>query len=151
MTFNNLLEVIVMKDFQLVFSEKQIDKVAAQFLELTLKFRHFAFYGSMGSGKTTFITALCRRLDVEDLVSSPTFSIINEYSTKEGLPVYHFDFYRIKAVSELLDIGFEEYCYNQEYCFIEWPEKAEIIIPDDFLKIYIKEVDNSKRSISFKI
>jgi tRNA threonylcarbamoyladenosine biosynthesis protein TsaE len=140
-----------MKDLQLVFSEKQIDKVAVQFLKLTNENRHIAFYGSMGSGKTTFITALCKQLGVEDLVSSPTFSIINEYSTREGIPVYHFDFYRIKKEEELFDIGFEEYCDDTSFCFIEWPEKADKLIPEDFLWVKIEEIENSKRSVSFKI
>jgi tRNA threonylcarbamoyladenosine biosynthesis protein TsaE len=139
-----------MKDIQLVFSEKQINKVALQFLKLTSNFRHIAFLGSMGSGKTTFITAICKQLGVNDLVSSPTFSIINEYSTKEGISVYHFDFYRIKKEDELFDIGFEEYCDGNEYCFIEWPEKAEKLIPDDFLWVKIEEIKTNKRSISFK-
>jgi tRNA threonylcarbamoyladenosine biosynthesis protein TsaE len=140
-----------MKEIQLVFSEKQIHNVAVQFLGLTAEYRHFSFYGSMGAGKTTFITAICKELGVVDLVSSPTFSIINEYSTNEGLPVYHFDFYRIRKAEELLDIGFEEYCDGNEYCFIEWPEKAEELVPENFLKVEIAEIDKGKRSISFKI
>jgi tRNA threonylcarbamoyladenosine biosynthesis protein TsaE len=140
-----------MKDIQLVFTVKQLDKVAHQFIKLTTGCRHIAFYGSMGSGKTTFITAICMRLGVDDLVSSPTFSIINEYSTNEGIPVYHFDFYRIKKEEELFDIGFEEYCDGDAYCFIEWPEKAEKLIPDDFIWVKIEEIENGKRCISFKI
>ena len=140
-----------MKDIQLIFSEKQINKVAQQFLKLTSDFRHIAFFGTMGSGKTTFITAICNNLGVTDLVSSPTFSIINEYSTKEGIPVYHFDFYRIRKEEELFDIGFEEYCDGVGYCFIEWPDKAENLLSNDFLWIKIEELENSKRCISFKI
>lgn len=140
-----------MKDFQLTYLEQDIDKIAAQFLELTSHYKHYAFYGSMGSGKTTFITAMCKQLQVEDLVSSPTFAIVNEYLAKNSLPVYHFDFYRIKKVDELFDIGFDEYCDEDAYCFIEWPEKAEEIIPDDFLKITIDETDNNQRTISFKL
>jgi tRNA threonylcarbamoyladenosine biosynthesis protein TsaE len=140
-----------MKDIQLVFTKTQIERVAQQFLNLTVGFRHIAFFGSMGSGKTTFITAICKKLGVNDLVSSPTFSIINEYSTKEGIPVYHFDFYRIKKEEELFDIGFEEYCDGEGYCFIEWPEKAEDLLSTDFLWVKIEETENSKRSISFKI
>lgn len=140
-----------MKEVQLVYSEKQIDKVAVQFLKLISGCRHVAFYGTMGSGKTTFITSICKQLGVEDLVSSPTFSIINEYSTREGIPVFHFDFYRIKKEEELFDIGFEEYCYGDGFCFIEWPEKADKLIPDNFLWVKIEEVENNKRSISFKI
>jgi tRNA threonylcarbamoyladenosine biosynthesis protein TsaE len=140
-----------MKKFHFEFILNDIERAAAQFLELTKGIRHYAFYGSMGAGKTTFITALCRKLGTDDLVSSPTFSIINEYITREGIPIFHFDFYRIKKQTELLDIGFEEYCRNDVYCFIEWPEKGEDIIPDDFLKVSLDEINNEKRVLSFSI
>jgi tRNA threonylcarbamoyladenosine biosynthesis protein TsaE len=140
-----------MNQHRFVFIKQDIKRAAIQFLELTNGIRHFAFYGSMGVGKTTFITAICRQLGTNDLVSSPTFSIINEYVTKDGIPIFHFDFYRIKTQTELLDIGFDEYCQENVYCFIEWPEKGEGIIPQDFLKVSIGEIDNEKRVLSFSI
>lgn len=139
-----------MNKIQLIYFEKDINEIASEFFELTRPHKHFAFYGSMGAGKTTFITAICRQLEIDDMVSSPTFSIINEYSTKAGVPVFHFDFYRIKSQEELLDIGFDEYCTDEAYCFIEWPEKGEDIMPDDFIKVEIKEVENGKRAVSIQ-
>jgi tRNA threonylcarbamoyladenosine biosynthesis protein TsaE len=126
-----------------------IDKSAAEFLRNNKEYKKFAFYGSMGAGKTTFITALCKVLKATDLVSSPTFSIVNEYSTETGNTIYHFDFYRIKSPIELFDIGFEEYCVDDAWCFIEWPEKAEELIPDDFLKVFIEVGDNGKRTLRY--
>jgi len=99
----------------------------------------------MGAGKTTFINELCRQLNVTDLVSSPTFALINEYMTGNGVPVYHFDFYRINTPEEIYDIGFEDYCYQDAYCFIEWPEKAETLLPDDFITVQIRETENGRR------
>ena len=111
--------------------------------------RHFAVRGEMGAGKTTFIKAVCLQLGARDLVSSPTFSIVNEYFDSKGVPIYHFDFYRIKNTVELFDIGFEEYCRSGGYCFIEWPEKAEECIPDDFLNISIEEENSGIRKLTF--
>jgi tRNA threonylcarbamoyladenosine biosynthesis protein TsaE len=121
---------------------ENLSLAAKEFLNQHKNKRKFAFKGQMGAGKTTFITALCEELGVIDLVSSPTFSIINEYSTNAFEKVYHFDFYRINTTEELYDIGFEEYCYANEWCFIEWPEKGMDIIPEDFILISIL-VDNS--------
>jgi tRNA threonylcarbamoyladenosine biosynthesis protein TsaE len=105
----------------------------------------------MGVGKTTFITSLCHTLGTFDLVSIPSFSIINEYTTEIGQQIFHFDFYRIKNPDELLDIGFDEYCTDDAFCFIEWPEKAENIVPPDFLHIQMEEVDSETRALTFLI
>jgi tRNA threonylcarbamoyladenosine biosynthesis protein TsaE len=94
----------------------------------------------MGAGKTTMIKALCRELGVTDIVQSPSFSIINEYKTNRGEPIFHFDFYRIKKLEEIFDIGYEEYLYSGFYCFIEWPELMEELLPEDVIKVSI-EVD----------
>jgi len=91
--------------------------------------RVFAFYGPMGAGKTTLIKVLCRLLDVADTVQSPTFSLINEYKTTDGDSVFHFDFYRIKKLEEVFDIGYEEYIYSGSYCFLEWPELIATLLP----------------------
>jgi tRNA threonylcarbamoyladenosine biosynthesis protein TsaE len=140
-----------MKEYRFEFNLSDIDKISLQFLELTKDVRQFAFYGAMGAGKTTFIKALCQQLGTTDLVSSPTFSIVNEYLTAEGIPVFHFDFYRIKEQSELLDIGFDEYCQKDGYCFIEWPEKGENVIPEYFLNVFLEEIEEEKRALSFSI
>ncbi len=140
-----------MKNFKLIFKEQDINRTAKQFLALTKEFKHLAFYGDMGAGKTTFITALCRCLDTIDLVSSPTFSIINEYSTQKGEAIYHFDFYRIKTTVELLDIGFHDYCTDDAYCFIEWPDRAADLIPEDFLKIRLNVKEDDARVLTFTL
>jgi len=99
----------------------------------------FAFYGSMGAGKTTFIKAVCEELGVKETVASPTFAIINEYRDKKGESIYHFDFYRINKLEEAFDFGYEDYFYSGNICFIEWPELIEAVLPDDTVKIAIRE------------
>lgn len=126
-----------------------LDRAAREFLKLTEGVSVYAFYGSMGAGKTTFISAVCRVLGVEDEVASPTFTIVNEYLTGDGRPVYHFDFYRIEKISEALDIGYEEYMDSGELCFMEWPEKIEQILPDDALKVCISENADGSRALLF--
>lgn len=107
----------------------------------------FAFYGRMGAGKTTFIKAICEALGVEDVVTSPTFAIINEYGTS-GQSVYHFDFYRVKNLAEALGIGCEEYFYSGCPCFIEWPELVEELLPEDTVKVCIEVGEDDTRTIS---
>src|SRR5574344_2332965 len=111
----------------------------------------FAFYGKMGAGKTTFIKALCKELGVNDEVNSPTFSLINEYrcETTSEL-IYHFDFYRIKKLEEVFDLGYEDYFYSGALCFIEWPELIEELLPGDAVKVYIDENEDGSRSIKFE-
>lgn len=113
--------------------------------------RVFAFYGAMGAGKTTLIKAVCHELGVKDVVVSPTFSLINEYSTQQGDPVFHFDFYRIKSLSEAFDMGYEEYFFSGHYCFVEWPEKIEQLLPPGFVYITISFGDGDQtRTISVR-
>ncbi len=107
-----------------------------------------AFYGEMAAGKTTLIKSICEELGVEELVSSPTFSIVNEYHTTFEKKIYHFDFYRINKISEAYDMGYEEYFYSAAYCFIEWPEKIAGILPEDVLNLKIS-VEGEKRIIHF--
>lgn len=126
-----------------------LDRAAREFLRQTEGVSVYAFYGSMGAGKTTFISAVCRVLGVEDEVASPTFTIVNEYLTGDGRPVYHFDFYRIEKISEALDIGYEEYMDSGELCFMEWPGKIEQILPDDALKVCISENADGSRALLF--
>lgn len=118
-----------------------LPKVADQLLGTFAEEHFFAFFGKMGVGKTTLIKAICSRLGVTDNVCSPTFSIINQYSTANGSPVYHFDFYRLKSVAEAYDIGYEEYFYSGEYCFTEWTEKIEELLPERYVRVEITEKD----------
>jgi tRNA threonylcarbamoyladenosine biosynthesis protein TsaE len=118
--------------------------VASQIIQALPGKRIFALYGTMGAGKTTLIKSLCYELDVTDVVLSPTFALINEYRTRQGEPVYHFDFYRIKSLSEAYDMGYEEYFYSNHYCFIEWPEKIEQLLPPGFVYIDIRSGDSDQ-------
>ncbi len=111
----------------------------------------FAFYGKMGAGKTTLIKAFCEELGVEEVVTSPTFALVNEYNSKDNNPVYHFDFYRIKKIDEVFDIGYEEYFYSDNYCFIEWPELVLELLPHSYVYILIEEDDSSNRIISYYV
>ena len=111
----------------------------------------FAFYGKMGSGKTTFIKALCEELGVEDVVTSPTFAIVNEYrSATTAELIYHFDFYRIKKLEEVYDMGYEDYFYSGSLCLIEWPELIEELLPEDAVKVFIEELPDGKRELKIK-
>jgi len=111
----------------------------------------FIFEGEMGAGKTTFIKAICAQLDIDDLVSSPTFSIVNEYKAQTGNIVYHFDFYRIKNLIEAYDIGYEEYFYSGNICLIEWPEKIEELLPEKYVKVKIEVTGIDQRTLIFDI
>lgn len=115
--------------------------MAQELLEAFPEERFFAFFGKMGVGKTTLIKELCARLGVQETVCSPTFAIINTYTTGDGEPVYHFDFYRLKNAEEAYDIGYEEYFYSGEYCFTEWTEKVEELLPDRYVRVDITETD----------
>ena len=108
-----------------------------------------AFYGAMGAGKTTFITALCRALGVRDDVTSPTFTLVNEYRDGAGESVYHFDFYRINRLSEALDIGLFEYFDSGALCLVEWPEMIEELLPEDALRVQILVEDADTRTLLF--
>ena len=110
----------------------------------------FAFYGKMGAGKTTFIKHLCEAMGVEDTVNSPTFAIVNEYADGEGNPVYHFDMYRIKSIAELYNMGYEDYFYSDAVCFIEWPELAEELLPEETVKVTIEETEDGSRTITME-
>jgi len=132
-----------------IASPDQIHQTAKAFLKATEGKTVFAFYGSMGAGKTSFIKAICEELGVTDVINSPTFAIINEYSLPDGGSIYHFDFYRIEKLEEAFDMGYEEYFYSGEYCFIEWPEMIESLLPENSLKVSIHELPDGKRIIEF--
>ena len=125
-----------------------LNEAARTFIENMGDHTVFAFYGHMGAGKTTFIKAICEALGVDDVITSPTFAIVNEY-TAQGRPVYHFDFYRIKKLEEVYDMGFEDYFYSGELCLIEWPELIEEVLPSDAVKVSIQEKEDGSRAILF--
>lgn len=123
---------------------------AGRVLAIAQKRCVFLFYGEMGAGKTTLIKELCKQLGVQDTVSSPTFSIVNEYSAKAGL-IYHFDFYRIKSETEALDLGYEDYVYSGEICFIEWPEKISSLIPEQHVEVRLELLSENERLINARV
>ena len=129
------------------FKEEDIRQAAQQFVEAMGENTVFAFYGKMGAGKTTFIKAVCEELGVEDTVTSPTFAIVNEYEAAKGRPIYHFDFYRIKKVSEAYDMGCEEYFYSGHPCFIEWPELIEEVLPEETINVTIEALPDGERRL----
>jgi len=129
----------------IIESTGTILKVAKDFLEQYGKHRIFAFYGRLGSGKTTFIQALCRILGVNDIVNSPSFSIINEYFSNINGKIYHFDFFRMEKLEEAFDIGYEDYFYSGQYCFIEWADKVQAILPSETVHVHITVNEASKR------
>ncbi|SEE50779.1 tRNA (adenosine(37)-N6)-threonylcarbamoyltransferase complex ATPase subunit type 1 TsaE [Prevotella sp. lc2012] len=129
-----------------------IQEAARLFIEQIGDHKVFAFYGKMGAGKTTFIKAICEELGVNDVITSPTFAIINEYRTSPKgrlveATIYHFDFYRIKKLEEVYDMGYEDYFYSGALCFIEWPELIEELLPEDTVKVCITENGDGTRSI----
>ena len=140
-----------MKHEIIINSLQDLDRAAGEFLEEIGDNRIIALYAPMGAGKTTFTTALCKRLGVvEDAVSSPTFAIVNEYRTASGERMYHFDFYRITKLQEAVDIGFFDYIDSGDLCIMEWPENIEDILPEETLKVSIKVLPDESRVISWE-
>lgn len=132
-------------------SLETIREAARQFVEAMGDSCVFAFYGKMGAGKTTFIKAICEELGVKDVINSPTFAIVNEYRAEETCAlIYHFDFYRIKKLEEVYDMGYEDYFYSGALCFIEWPELIEDLLPGDAVRIDITEDTDGSRTVSFE-
>jgi tRNA threonylcarbamoyladenosine biosynthesis protein TsaE len=130
-----------------IASLDDLDRAAGQFLEITTGHKKFAFHGAMGSGKTTLIKAVCKLLGATDSVTSPTFSLVNEYITSSGDTLYHFDLYRINTMEELFDLGYEEYFFGDSCIFVEWAEKAESLLPDVFVQIYLEETSPGSRQV----
>lgn len=131
-----------------ITSLDNIHEVARQFIAAMGDNTVFAFYGKMGAGKTTFIKAVCECLGVTDVINSPTFAIVNEYRSESGELIYHFDFYRIKKLEEVYDMGYEDYFYSGALCFIEWPELVEELLPADAVKVSIEETADGERIVS---
>ena len=133
----------------IIDSLEHINDAAREFVDAMGGNKVFAFYGKMGAGKTTFIKAVCEVLGVTDVINSPTFAIVNEYLDGNGKPIYHFDFYRIKKEEEVYDMGYEDYFYSGNLCFMEWPELIEDLLPEDAVKVTIEEREDGSRVVSF--
>ena len=121
----------------IIDSLEHINDAAREFVDVMGGNKVFAFYGKMGAGKTTFIKAVCEVLGVTDVINSPTFAIVNEYLDGNEKPIYHFDFYRIKKEEEVYDMGYEDYVYSGNLCFMEWPELIEDLLPEDAVHSYL--------------
>ena len=130
-----------------LFTLPQIKSAVTQFLSAVNNHNVIALHGEMGAGKTTFVHALCAELGVENAVSSPTFSIINEYTTAKGKTIYHLDLYRLKSVQEAIDAGVEDCFYSGNLCLVEWPEIAPAIFPEDTLHVHIEIAGNNERRL----
>jgi len=131
-------------------SPEELKPIAARLIEYHKDKRVFSFHGEMGAGKTTFIKTICNILDVTDTVTSPTFAIVNEYLTKNSGSVYHFDLYRLKSWTEMLEIGYEDYFFSGNYCLLEWPEKIVNLLPEETVHVTIEvSLDGRTRTISF--
>ena len=126
---------------------QDIQRAARQFVEAMGERKVFAFYGPMGVGKTTFIKAVCEQLQVDDAITSPTFAIVNEYQTRQGMPVFHFDFYRIRKIEEVYDMGYEDYLYSGALCFIEWPELVEDLLPTYVVAVHLSQQPDGSRAV----
>ena len=123
---------------------EELEKVADSIIENFTKNNIIAFFGSMGAGKTTLIKLICKKMGVTETISSPTFSIVNEYHLNSKRKIFHFDFYRIKSVEEVYDLGYEDYFYSNNFCFVEWPELVMKIMPSSYFKVQIKLIDNQR-------
>jgi len=139
---------------------EMIREAAREFISEIGNHKVFAFYGKMGAGKTTFIKAVCEQLGVNDVITSPTFAIVNEYEVRGAVAnsslftlhsslIYHFDFYRIKRIEEVYDMGYEDYFYSGALCFIEWPELIESLLPEDAVKVSIEENEDGTRVVRY--
>ena len=131
-------------------STNDLEKVSETIIKAAGDKRIIAFFGEMGAGKTTLIKEICAKLGVKDTVLSPTFSIVNEYKTKDGASIYHFDFYRLKSLTEAYDMGYEEYLYSGNYCLIEWSEKIVPLLPLEYIKIAISVEGENERTFSIE-
>ena len=130
-------------------STAELPKVASALLDFAQGEKFFVFEGEMAAGKTTFIKSLCQVLGVNAVVSSPTFSIVNEYHSPDDI-IYHFDFYRLKNLNEAYDIGYEEYFYSKHYCLVEWPQKVTELLPEQYIKVELSIINDQERDFVFR-
>lgn len=143
----NLFKILL--DMEIIIKDKtQLEAAAKELLEYTAEKKILAFYGSMGAGKTTLIKAICDILGALDIVTSPTFTLVNEYGTLKGEAIYHIDFYRIRKIEEVYDFGIEEYITGDSYCLMEWPELVESILPPETVKISVYVGENEQRILT---
>jgi tRNA threonylcarbamoyladenosine biosynthesis protein TsaE len=133
-----------------IYNLDEIENAAKAFLQMINGYRVIAFHGNLGAGKTTFIQALCKQLEVKENVSSPTFSIINQYSTKNNKTIFHIDLYRVKDNEEAINAGVEECIYSGEVCFIEWPERI-FMLPDDTVNVFLEPINETERKLVCKL
>jgi tRNA threonylcarbamoyladenosine biosynthesis protein TsaE len=131
------------------YSLKNLPEIATAIIALA-KSKTLLFFGEMGVGKTTLIKEICKQLDVVDSISSPTFSLVNEYQTSKEVAVFHFDFYRITDEEEAFDMGIEEYLYNNDWCLIEWPQNVENLLPLEAVKIHLSILENGQHNLQLK-
>ena len=137
--------------YEKISSVKVLKQASRKLISAFPDQRVFAFYGKMGAGKTTFIQSVCEVLGTNDNVTSPTFALINEYKTSDFSSIFHFDFYRIKDIEEAFDLGYEDYLYSGDYCFIEWPEMIEPLLPEQFVEVKIAVDDEGNRIITARL
>lgn len=137
-------------DTLILKSLSDLNIIADKFLRLMRDKKVFAFFGPMGVGKTTFIKALCNELGVVEIVTSPTFALVNEYQTGKGDVIFHFDFYRIEKIEEVYDLGYEDYFFSGNYCFIEWPDKVAEILPEEVVFVQMVENSDGSRTINIR-
>ena len=135
---------------ELIFALQEIDNAANEFISLLNNSKIVAFNGEMGSGKTTFIHAVCKQMGVTDKMSSPTYAIINQYKTIGGITINHIDLYRLKNTEEAIQAGVEDVINNGDFCFIEWPEKIMVVLPLHIVNVFIDITENTKRRITAK-
>lgn len=139
-----------MKKF-VIRQESELDNVSKALLKDLKKKAVVAFYGELGAGKTSLIKSICRQMGSDDIVTSPSFSLINEYIDRNHHTIYHFDFYRIESIEEIYDFGYEEYFYSGDYCFIEWPERIESLLPTDHtLYVWLNCYSDGSREVYWK-
>jgi tRNA threonylcarbamoyladenosine biosynthesis protein TsaE len=136
---------------ELVYHLDEIDTAAKEFLKSLKEFTIVALHGNLGAGKTTFVKAVCKELGVLENISSPTFSIINQYKTENGKTIFHIDLYRLKDLEEAISAGVEESIYNADLCFIEWPEKISSILPADTVNVFIETISEDTRKMIVKL
>lgn len=139
-----------MEQAYICHSTDELDHIAGDILDKAGGAQVFALFGEMGAGKTTLIKRFCSRLGIQDVVTSPTFALINEYQSENEGPVYHFDVYRIRKLEEVMDIGYETYFYSGNYVFIEWPGKIMELLPEEYVYIKIRELEDGSREILVK-